>query len=173
MDFEPAAMMESVTPLAAVFHFSPDDLRVNRERRLSFGQRRRLWLRFFTTVLGGLLLMAAPILIAWVLIVWSTGQNLEDTIFDNRAMVGYLVGLILGLMYGIANAKSLILAFDLLFGRVKMIRGTANIWGSYLSMGPYRFVIEDEAAAFMQSGMRYRAYVLPFSSTLLSIEFAD
>lgn len=173
MDYELSTISETITPLASVFGFSADDLRANRERRLSFRQRRQLWGRFITTALGGLFLMIIPPVLVWFVIVWSTGQTLNETLGDQRAVFGYGIAALLGLMYCIANIKGLLLLVDLVGNRVRMIRGGANIWGSYLIMGHYRFVVDDDAAAFVQSGMRYRAYVLPASSTLLSIEFAD
>lgn len=164
---------EAVNPLAEAFRYTSRDLKLNRERRISGSQRRRLWLRFMGTAIGGLLLTLAPLLVTWGLLIWASGAGLSAALSDERALIGYMVGGILGGFYGLSNIKSLLLWADLLQSRVRIIKGPASVWGSYLQVGRYRFVIDERAAKLVQAGVSYRVYLLPASRTLLSIEFAD
>ena len=161
------------TPLASAFHFSPDDLRVNRESRLSGRQRLYLWRRFGLLAGGGILLILTPMFLTWGLVMWSTEQNLDEVVYDDRVWIGYLIAVLLGVMYVVANHKSLALLVDLLMGHVQEERGIGQVWGRYLKIGKHRFVIDDDALEMIQSGLQYRVFVLPLSSTLLSIEYAE
>jgi hypothetical protein len=162
-----------LTPLADAFHFTPDDLRANRENRLSGRQKFKQWRRFWGYFWGGVLLIFAPILITWGLVMWGTEQSLSDTVYDSRSLIGYVIAVILGLIYITANFSPLILCFDLLVGRVYSVRGTAEVWGRYLRVGGYRFVMEEGDLSMIQPGMHYRVFMLQLSQTLLSIEFAE
>ncbi len=163
---------QSIT-LGDVFNFTPQDIRANRERRLSGRQRRRLWLRFWGLALGGALLVAAPVLLGLALISLETGISLGDALGDNRARVGMVLGALMGVLYALANWQGLALAVDLLDGRVRSLRAPARRWGQYLLLGDYRFVVGDDLEGLVRDGMAYRAFVLPLSKTLLSLEFAD
>lgn len=162
-----------ISPFGEAFHFTHEDIRANRQRQLSWRQRRRLWGLFWLTLIGGLLLVMMPILVAWSLIWWATDQPFAAAMGDSRAGIGYLVGGLLGGMYFLANFKTLLLAVDLLGRRVRVLKGVAQIWGQYLLIGRHRFVIGEEAVGMLQSGLSYRVFILPASNTLLSIEFAE
>jgi hypothetical protein len=162
-----------LTPLADAFHFTPDDLRANRENRLSGRQKLKQWRRFWGHLGGGVMLVVAPILITWGLILWGSEQSLSDTIYDSRSLIGYVIALMLGVIYVIANVSALVLFFDLLRGRVYVVRGTAEVWGRYLKVGGYRFVMDEGDLSMIQPGMHYRVFILRLSQTLLSIEFAE
>ncbi|MFP4321408.1 MAG: hypothetical protein ACLFTK_03045 [Anaerolineales bacterium] len=159
--------------LGDVFNFTPDDIRANRQRRLSRRQRRRLWGRFIGTLLGGLVLMSVPVLLGLALISLETGISPRAALEDNRAIVGLLIGGLLGVLYALANWPSLLLLVDLIDGRVRSVRAPARLWGHYLLLGDERFVVGDDLDGLVRDGVRYRAFVLPLSKTLLSLEFAD
>jgi len=166
--------MDQLTPLGAAFHFTPQDLRVNRQGQVSPPQRSRLWKRFILTLLGGILLILAPTLITWILISWSARQSLPTTLTDDRAFIGYLIAVLLGLIYAAANFRTLLLCIDLLRGQVQPLVAPVRIWGEYLLIGQFRFVMEEETdLTLIKSGLTYRAFVLPMSQTLLSLEFAE
>jgi hypothetical protein len=166
-------MSDLLTPLAAAFHYTPDDLKANRQFRLSGRQRRAQWLRFWLVALGAVLLFTAPILLAWGLVLWSGAADLNAAINDTRAGLGYAVGFILGSIYVIANWASLLMFFDLMRGRVVEATGPAEVWGRYLTIGGKRFVVNEDELQMLQSGFAYRVFLLPRSRTLLSIEFAE
>ena len=166
-------MADVLTPLAAAFHYTPDDLKANRQYRLSGRQRRALWLRFWLVALGAVLLFTVPILLAWGLVLWSSAQGLNAAINDTRAGLGYAVGVILGSFYVIANWSSLMMFFDLLRGRVVEVTGPAEIWGRYLTIGDRRFVVDVDALQMLQPVLNYRVFLLPRSRAMLSIEFAE
>ncbi|HLA44005.1 MAG TPA: hypothetical protein VJZ27_11245, partial [Aggregatilineales bacterium] len=149
-------MENKLLSFSSAFHFTDADIKANRRGRLSRWQRGYLWRRWIITALGGLLLTLTPILLAWILIIWSTGQRFSDTLFDNRAVIGYLVGIILGVIYSAANFKGLLLLSDLMRSRVIPVRGKVEIWGQYLLIGQYRFVVDEEAIAVVQSGLQHR-----------------
>src|SRR5436190_1210514 len=110
--------MDQLTPLGAAFNFTPQDLRANRQGEISPAQRSRLWWRFAVTSVGGILLILAPIFVTWGLIMWSERQSLPNTVSDDRALIGYLMGVMLGTIYVIANFHSLLLSVDLLRGKL-------------------------------------------------------
>jgi hypothetical protein len=166
-------MSDVLTPLASAFRYTPDDLRANRQYYLSGRQRRRLWTRFWTLALGAALLFTVPIFLALGLALWSTDQSIGAAMNDTRTGLGYAVGFILGIFYVIANWSSLWMFFDLLRGRVTEITGPAQVWGRYLIVKDFRFVVDDHALQMLQSGVAYRVFILPRSKTLLSIEFAE
>src|SRR5688500_3361033 len=128
-------------------------------------------MKFWGLLFGGLLLMVTPVLLGWGLILWGSDEALTFT--DSRALIGYLVGLVLGIIYVVANWQDLLLLVDLMRGQVVTVEATAQVWGKYLILDRYRFVLDDAVLALMKSGLRYRAFVLPLSQTLLSIEFSD
>lgn len=166
--------MEQLTPLGAAFHFTPQDLRANRQGELSPAQRRTLWSRFVLTILGGGLLVLVPILVTWGLIMWAAQQNLNTTLSDNRALIGYLIAGMLGLIYFAANAQAVLLALDLWRGQTQAVVAPVKIWGGYLLMGKQRFLLDDDLdLSLIKSGLTYRAFILPLSQTLLSLEFAE
>lgn len=158
-------MTDAITP----FGYKTQDVRRNREGHLSAGQRRQLTQRWLVTVLGGVALVFAPIVLAWILILWGTGDNFAAVI--SQAWLGYLIGLLLGILYAAVNFRSLLLGLDLLRGIVKPVSGMARMWGEYLIVGQDRFVIEQRE--LIQDGLQYRVFFLPASRTVLSIEFSE
>lgn len=159
--------------LGDAFGFTAEDIAQNRQGRMTWAQRGRLWRRFWATALGGVLLAGVPAIAAGWLVHWATGIPLDAAFTDTRATSGYVVALLLGVIYVAANHKTLLLFIDLLLGRVQTVRGMMEIWGRYLVIGGYRFVAEETALESVQAGLRYRAFVLPASNTLLSLEFAE
>ena len=166
-------MADLLTPLAAAFEYTPDDLKANRQGRLSGRQRRALWMRFWGVFLGLVLLVVVPIVLAWGLVLWSSDDGLSAAMNDTRAGLGYAVGAILGIFFAVANWPSLMMFFDLMRGRVRESTGEAHIWGRYLTVGDDRFVVGQDALNMLQPGLNYRVFLLPRSRTLLSIEFAE
>lgn len=165
--------MDVINPLADAFNYTPDDLRANRAGKLSGRQSRRMWGRFIIALVQLLLLMTVPVGVTWWTVSWGADLSFEEVIYDNRAMIGYLVAAILSGFYLISNSSSLALIGDLLGRRVRPLRGEAAIWGRYLKMGKRRFVLDDDALAAIQPNLVYRAYILPASGVLLSIEYAE
>jgi hypothetical protein len=161
-------------PLGAEFRFNAHDLQTNRHRRLTTRQSRRLSGRFLGTFFGGVFLMAAPVALALGLLMWIEGQGLGQSLGDSRLTLAYLVAGILGLFYALANGQTLLIPWDLWWGRVASVRGTGQLWGSYLVIGgKYRFVVDERARAAIQPALIYRVYLLPASKILLSLEYAE
>lgn len=162
-----------VMVLGPAFRFNADDLQTNRQGKLTARQRRRLWGRFWTLFLGGFGLLLVPILLTWSLIAFATKESLENALWDGRMMSGYLIGLLLWSIYLGANYKTWLLGIDLLIGKVTTVIGAVRVWGSYLMVEDYQFVLDETALKSINTGLRYRVFVLPRSSTLLSIEFSE
>jgi|GEM_PF-7124804 len=177
MDNEQTTAIENIDdmffPFADEVGFLPDELRLNQDWRLSGRQRRMLWFRYWGTVIIGLLSFILPIGIAAGLLAWAESMPFGDALFDLRTQTGYIAAIILSIMYNLANYRRLLLGWDLMHGRIRTIRGGAQIIGSYLKIGDYRFVMPPEALEVLQPGMVYRIYLLPASGTLLSLEFAE
>lgn len=164
---------EQVTPLAAALNFTLQELRANRGGEFTASQRRRLRLRLLASTLEAIVLMFAPVLLAWGLVIGSTSQSLATTITDQRTLIGYLFGAVLMVVYIAANFRVFLLAADLWVGEIVIIEAPAQLWGRYLILDSYRFVLEEATLALVKPDVSYRACILPRSHTLLSIEFAE
>lgn len=162
-----------VMMLGPAFRFSGEDLQANRQGKLTAKQRRRLWGRFFMFFFGGFLLLFVPIILALVLIALATGSALADTFWDGRMVSGYMVGLLLWSIYLGANYRTWLIVIDLMRGKVISVTGAIRTWGRYLMVEDYQFVVDEDALNLVKDGLRYRIFTLPFSSTLLSIEFSE
>ncbi len=160
-------------PLASAFHFTGEDLQANRQGKITSRQRRRLWGRFLMLFCGGFLLLGIPILLAWALIAFATDQPFSEALWDGRMFSGYMIGLLLWSIYLGANYRVWLMAVDLLRGKVIPVVGPVRVWGQYLILENHQFVLEDAALALVKTGLRYRVFTLPQSSTLLSIEFYE
>jgi hypothetical protein len=166
-------MMMEALPLASAFRFTGEDLQANRQGKVTAAQRRRLWRRLFVVFFGGLLLLLVPILLAWSLITFATNQSFSEAFWDGRMFSGYLVGLLLWSIYLGANYRTWLLGLDLLRGKVISVAGPVRVWGRYLILEDYQFVIDETALSLVKTGLRYRVFILPSSCTLLSIEFSE
>jgi hypothetical protein len=159
--------------LAAPLGYHPHELALNRQKRLSWRQWRAQALRFAGVALGGLLLTLAPMVVVWGLLSGSSDQSLSQSIGDSRAWIGYGLGLALACVYILANYRALLLGLDILLGRVRAVRGKGRTQGAYFILGNYRFLMEASALAALPDDLTYRAFILPYSQTLLSLEYAD
>lgn len=166
-------MSQELYPLAAAFGYTPHELSLNRQKRLSGAQWRKLTLRFLGVTLGGLLLALAPVIIAWGLLAVSTDQSLSQVIGDSRAWVAYVLAIALAGLYMASNYRALLLGVDILALQVRTIRGKGRLQGSYLVIGNYRFLLDETALQALQNDLVYRIFILPYSQTLLSIEYAE
>ncbi|NJL94280.1 MAG: hypothetical protein HC915_11430 [Anaerolineae bacterium] len=162
-----------LAPLAEALRFSTEDLRQNRQGKLSIRQKGRLWARCLGTLAGGLALALAPILLTWLLLGWSNAQLTQANLADSRAWLGYAVGLALGAFFFVANFRAVFLLPDLLAAQTVPLEAQAQVWGRYLVIKQRRFVLEPPSLELIRHGVRYRVYFLPLSNTLLSLEFAD
>lgn len=164
---------KEISPFNDAFGFTDKDLDANRAKRLSWRQRRRLSSQWLGTLVSTLLLAIVPILLTWSIVAYATDVTVIGAASASESLIGYVVGGLLGILFALVNHKTLMLGWDLLIGRVRSLRGVAQIHGRYLIIGKRRFLLDEDALKMVQSKLRYRVFVLPASSTLLSIEFAD
>lgn len=168
--------LQELTPIAQLgmaFHFTSDDLRANREGKLTLRQRRKLVAQFWSTVLVGLLLLLGPSVVGLILVAWGTDQSFGDTLTDSAALAGYLTGLIALSFYVAINFKSLLLPFDVLRGRVLALSGPVKRHGLYLQVRHTHLLMEEAVLDLIQDGLHYTFYVLPHSRKILSVEFSE
>lgn len=168
--------MAELTPLVQLgqaFKFSSDDLRANREGKLTFRQRRRIWQRFWQALITALLMLLIPIIVTWFLLFWQTSATLADVLNHPAALIGYSTGAILAAFYIIANAPAFFVVIDVWRGRVQAISGPVERYGQYLVLKKRRFLLESNTLDLIQNGLRYTFYILPGSQHILSVEFAE
>src|SRR5574341_809388 len=115
--------------------------------------------------LESFMLLAAPLLLAWALISQTTSKPFTAAITDQRALIAYLFGIILMLAYTTVNYRAFLLVIDLLRGKIIVINVPAQLWGRYLILGDYRFVLEESNLSLIKPGVTYRACLLPYSHT--------
>lgn len=167
------AELTSLAQLGQVFHFSSDDLRANREGKISLRQRWRLWRRFWGTFFTILALLLIPILVGWALVLSGTDKALIDVLFDPAALAGYITGFMLAGFYTLVNFSTLVLLVDMSRGRVRAVSGPVQRMGRYLFINKRRFLVEVSTLDLIQTGLHYTFYVLPGSQHILSVEFAE
>lgn len=172
----PAKSLEELTPtarLGSAFSFTPDDLRANREGRLTLRQRRDLLSHFWSTALMGLLLLLGPILVGVILVWWGTEKSFGDILTDSATLAGYLTGIIAFGFYIFINYKSLLLPLDVLRGRVRALSGPVKRHGLYLQIRNSQLLLEEVVLDLIQDGLHYTFYILPRSHKILSVEFSE
>lgn len=169
-------MHDELTPISQLgqaLAFSHDDLRANRDGRVTRRQRRVLWRRFWGGAIIFALLLLVPIGIAVLLVAWGTEQGLMVVLFNDEALIGYAVGALSAMFYVATTLQSFLLAPDLVRGRVLAITGPVERYGRYLYMGQQRFLLGPGDLELVQSELHYTLYFLPTSQFVLSMEFAE
>lgn len=167
---------EEITPLARLgqaFHFSGEDLQLNRRGKLSEAQRRFLLHLFGRGLLLALSLWALPALIGLILVWWGKDEAFPTLLFEEEAALGYLVGFLLSAIYCLVNLNQFLLLVDVMDGRVKTVKGIVQRIGFYLEIQEQRFLVEAHVLDLIQSGLHYRFYFSPYARRLLSVEFAE
>ena len=169
-------MVDDLTPLAQLgvaFRFSSDDLRANREGKMTLRQRRIAWQRFWSTVIVFILLIMIPIMLAWGLLLWESDKSINDVMTDSAATIGYVTGIVLAIFYITVSYERLLLIIDTLRGRVAKISGSVERYGRYVYIKNRRFLLDSDKLELIQNGLQYTLYILPMSHQILSIEFAE
>jgi hypothetical protein len=160
--------------LGEAFQFTPDDIKNNRNRRLSLMQHQRLWREFGQTVIIGLALLFVPMLVGGAIIMFSASGSFTEHLFSLPGMIGIFTGLALMSFYSFANARKLALGVDLVqSANVESITGKVQRQGQYLKMGRLQFLVEGAKLDLIQSGLRYTFYYLPTSGQIVGVEFAE
>lgn len=159
--------------LGKAFNFSLDDLRANRNRRLTRRQRRVIWQSFLIAAFYWMLLLLVPGIIGWILVLWGGDEALSDILFSTAAAAGYATGIVLSGFYALAHYQTLLLVVDALRGHVVAVSGPVKRYGRYLYIEERRFLLETETLDLIQNGLRYTLYILPGSQRILSLEFSE
>jgi hypothetical protein len=162
-----------ISQLGRALSFSYDDLRTNRAGGVTRRQQRMLWQRFWGGAFIFIILLIVPIAVSWVLVAWGTTQSLTSVVFDDTTTIGYLIGIMAGMLYLMTAMRNFLLAADLVRGKVRSITGPVERYGRYLYVGQERYLLQAGTLELVQSELHYTLYFLPVSQYILSLEFAE
>ncbi|MBI5930460.1 MAG: hypothetical protein HY862_14210 [Chloroflexi bacterium] len=170
---KPTQELTPIAQLGLAFHFTSEDVRANRDGRLTLKQRRELLAQFWSTLFIGLLLLLGPSLAGLILVWWGTQNSLGDVLTNNASLAGYLTGAIALTFYVVMNYKLLLLPLDIMRGRVLILSGPVKRHGLYLQVRHAQLLMEAATLDLIQDGLQYTFYILPRSRKILSVEFSE
>lgn len=171
--FRRQAMLEQPTPLMKRLNFSHEDLRANREGRLSRAQLRRLKLiRVLRIMILVGALMMTPLLFS-PFIERAVGVMIGAVGLDSMSLWGNLLIALMALAFIVWAADALAkVNHDLNDARVSTVEGPAQLDSArgHFVVGTQRFYLQRRVFDFLTHNQPYRVYYIPRAGILLGLE---